>query len=74
VLQTVHRLLKPGGRLVLITGDSSHSGVFVPVPALTARLGEEAGFTREEIAVLRTRRSSSHRTGLTEAAVVLRRG
>jgi DNA modification methylase len=74
VLQTVHRLLKPGGRLVLITGDSSHSGVFVPVPALTARLGEEAGFTVEDVAVLRTRRSSSHRTGLTEAAVVLRRG
>jgi DNA modification methylase len=74
VLQTVGRLLQPGGRFVLITGDSSHSGVFVPVPALTARLGEEAGFVIEDVAVLRTRRSSSHRAGLTEAAVVLRRG
>ncbi len=74
VLRTVARLLKPGGRFVLITGDSSHSGVFVPVPALTARLGEEAGFTVDEVTILRTRRSSSHRTGLTEAAVVLRRG
>jgi hypothetical protein len=73
VLQTVHRLLKPGGRFVLITGDSSHSSVFVPVPALTARLGEAAGFAPEGMTVLRTRRSSSHRAGLTEAAVVLRR-
>jgi DNA modification methylase len=74
VLQTVHRLLKPGGRFVLITGDSSHSSVLVPVPALTARLGEAAGFAVEDVTVLRTRRSSSHRAGLTEAAVVLRRG
>ena len=66
VLQTLHRLLKPGGRCVLITGNSSHSGVLVPVPALTGRLGVEAGFALEEIAVLRTRRSSSHRAGLTE--------
>jgi DNA modification methylase len=73
VLQTVHRLLKPGGRFVLITGDSSHSSVFVPVPALTARLGEAAGFAPEGMTVLRTRRSSSHRAGLTEAALVLRR-
>jgi hypothetical protein len=47
--------------------------VLVPVPALTARLGAESGYTVEDVRVLRTRRSSSHRTGLTEAAVVLRR-
>jgi hypothetical protein len=66
-------MLKPGARLVLIVGESAHAGVLVPVPDLVAELGERAGYEREAVRVLRTRRSSSHRTVLNESAVVLRR-
>ena len=43
-----------------------------PAPDLVAELGERAGYSREAVRVLRTRRSSSHRIGLKESAVVMR--
>ena len=73
VLAGVHRALAPGGRLVLITGESAHSGILVPVPRLTAELGELTGFRIESIQVLRTRRSPSHGLPIAESAVTLLR-
>jgi hypothetical protein len=70
-LEAARPMLKPGARLVLVVGESAHAGVLVPVPDLVAELGERAGYEREAVRVLRTRRSSSHRIGLKESAVVL---
>jgi hypothetical protein len=72
-LEATHQLLAPGAHLVLVVGESAHAGVLVPVPDLTAELGELAGYKRESVRTLRTRRSSSHKFGLKESAVVMSR-
>lgn len=72
-LEAVHPLLAPGAHFVIITGESAHAGVLVPVPDITAELGRLVGYTAKEVRVLRTRRSSSHGFELKESAVVLKR-
>ncbi len=72
-LEAVHTILAPGARFVLVVGESAHAGVLVPVPDLVRELGELAGYRSEGVRVLRTRRSSSHKIGLKESAVILRR-
>jgi SAM-dependent methyltransferase len=72
-LEAVRPLLAPGAPFVLIIGESAHAGILVPVPDITAELGRIAGYEATEVRVLRTRRSSSHKFGLKESAVVLRR-
>lgn len=72
-LEAVHTLLKPGARFLLVVGESAHSGILVPVPELIAELGEIAGYYKEDVRVLRTRRSSSHKLTLKESTVVLRK-
>ena len=70
-LEATRAMLNPGAHFVLVVGESAHAGVLVPVPDLIAELGELVGYHREEIRVLRTRRSSSHTHGLKESSVVL---
>jgi DNA modification methylase len=72
LLNTI-KMLKPGARFVIVTGESAHSGVLVPVPAITAELGQMAGFEIEDIVVHRTRRTSSHNYELKECSVILQR-
>ncbi|MBM3273987.1 MAG: hypothetical protein FJZ00_02450, partial [Candidatus Sericytochromatia bacterium] len=72
VLKGAKTHLKRGARFVLVVGESSHSGVKVPVPALLGELGESLGYTLENICVHRIRRSSSHGHALEEASVVLK--
>lgn len=72
-VESVYPMLEPGARFVLIVGESAHSGVLVAVPDLIAGLGEMAGYRPEGVRVLRTRRSSSHKLGLKESAVILRK-
>jgi hypothetical protein len=72
-LESIKTMLMPGASLVLIIGESAHAGILVPVPDLAAELGVMAGYTRPEVRVLRTRRTSSHGFGLKESAVVLRK-
>ncbi len=73
VLAGARSWLREGARFVLVVGESSHSGVKVPVPALLAELGERLGYQVEEIRVHRVRRSSSHGHELEESSVILRR-
>lgn len=72
-LESIRGMLAPGANLLMVLGDSAHSGVHVPVTTIAAELGHLAGFSRSEVRVLRTRRSSSHGFSLNESAVVLRR-
>jgi hypothetical protein len=71
-MEAVRPMLAPGAPLVMIVGESAHSGILVPVPDMTAELGRLAGYTNSEVRLLRTRRSSSHAFSLKESAVVLR--
>ncbi|MBU6427513.1 MAG: hypothetical protein KGR26_00740, partial [Cyanobacteria bacterium REEB65] len=71
VLEAVYPALTPGARFVLVVGESSHSGVKVPVPEILGELGQALGYRLEEIAIHRIRRSSSHRQPLAESSVVL---
>ena len=73
VLRSNHPLLRPGGRFVLIVGESAHSGIRVPVPEALDNLGERASYKCEEINVIRSRRSSSHSYELRECEVILRK-
>lgn len=73
MLQNAKGMLKPGARYVIVTGESAHSGVLVPVPDITAELGQRAGFALEEIIVHRTRKTSSHDYKLKECSVVLQK-
>lgn len=72
-LEAVRPLLAPGAPFVIITGESAHAGILVPVPDITAELGRMSGYEAAEVRVLRTRRSSSHKFALKESAVVLKR-
>ena len=72
-LESTREMLAPGASLLMVLGDSAHSGVHVPVATIAEELGQIAGFCKSEVRVLRSRRSSSHGFALNESAVVLRK-
>jgi DNA methylase len=72
VLTAVHRALAPGGRFVLVVGDSLLAGTYVPGDLLLARLGSTAGFRVAGVEVARSRRSGQRRSfRLRESIVTL---
>jgi SAM-dependent methyltransferase len=74
VLEGVRRALRPGGRFVVVVGDSLLAGTYVPGDLLLARLAERAGFEIDSVEVARTRRSGQRRSfALRESVVTLRR-
>jgi hypothetical protein len=73
VIRSIHSLLRPGGRFVMVVGESAHSGIRVPVPELLGELGERSSYVCEAINTLRSRRSSSHTFDLRESEVILRK-
>jgi DNA modification methylase/transposase-like protein len=62
VLRRVHRALRPGGRLVLVVGDSLMAGTYVPGDLLLARIGARLGFRIVSVDVARQRRSGQRRS------------
>jgi hypothetical protein len=73
MLCAVKKHMRRGGRYLIVTGDSAHGGIPVPVTRITGELGVTAGWELEGIKVQRTRRSSSHQYGLDESIIILRR-
>lgn len=74
VLASVYRALRPGGRFVLVVGDSLLAGTYVPGDLLLARLGRSVGFTVRSVEVARSRRSGQRRSfSLRETVVTLER-
>jgi DNA methylase len=74
VLRRVLDALAPGGRFVVVVGDSLLAGVYVPGDLLLARIAAGQGFTIESVAVARRRRSGQRRSfALRESIVTLRR-
>jgi len=74
VLDRVHRALVPGGRFVVVVGDSLLAGVYVPGDLLLARLAVARGFRIVAVEVARRRRSGQRRSfELRESIVTLER-
>ncbi len=74
VLVGVRRALVPGGRFVVVVGDSLLAGTYVPGDLLLARLGARIGFDIVSVEVARTRRSGQRRSfALRESVVTLER-
>jgi len=74
VLRGVFRALVPGGRFVVVVGDSLLAGVYVPGDLLLARLGDSEGFRIVSVEVARPRRSGQRRSfALRESVVTLER-
>jgi hypothetical protein len=70
VLARVRAALRPGGRFVLVVGDSLLAGTYVPGDLLTARLGASLGFRIVAVDVARARRSGQRRSFVLRESVV----
>jgi len=70
VLDGVFRALVPGGRFVVVVGDSLLAGEYVPGDLLLARLGVSCGFRIVSVEVARRRRSGQRRSFLLREAIV----
>ena len=74
VIRGVGRALRPGGRFVLVVGDSLLAGEYVPGDLILARLGERLGLSIVSVEVARARRSGQRRSfELRESIVTLAR-
>ncbi|MGP8078267.1 MAG: DNA methyltransferase [Thermoplasmata archaeon] len=73
VLRGVQRGLRPGGRCLLVVGDSLLAGTYVPGDLILARIGARLGLSIESVEVARSRRSGQRRSfELRESVVTLR--
>ncbi len=61
VIQNVFLALKPGGRFVVVNGDSLIAGTYVPGDMIFARLAARSGFILEDFEIARERRSGQRR-------------
>jgi len=61
VIQNVYDSLRPGGRFVVVNGDSLIAGTYVPGDMIFARLAAQTGFVVESFDVARPRRSGQRR-------------
>jgi SAM-dependent methyltransferase len=72
VMESVHRVLEPGGRFVFDIGDSKFYGVHVPTDQLLEDIAREVGFTVESSRVL-ARRYSRDKSELVQRELVFRK-
>ena len=70
VLRRVFEALRPGGRFLLVVGDSLLAGTYVPGDLLTARLGASVGFSIVGVDVARARRSGQRRSFVLRESIV----
>ena len=70
VIRNVHRALKPGGRFVVVNGDSFMAGAYIPGDLIFGRLAAKVGFQTEGFDVARTRRSGQRRGCLLRESIL----
>jgi DNA modification methylase len=70
VLAGVLHALRPGGRFVVVVGDSLLAGIYVPGDLILARMAERMGYRIVSVEVARTRRSGQRRDFLLRESVV----
>lgn len=62
VMTRVVKAMRPGGRFILVVGDSLIADVYLPTDLILARMGREMGLRIESIEKARDRRSGQIRT------------
>lgn len=62
VMKHVIWAIKPGGRFILVVGDSLIADVYVPTDLLIARIGQDLGMKIEKVEKARNRRSGQIRS------------
>jgi DNA modification methylase len=70
VIRNVQRGLRPGGRFVVVNGDSLLAGTYIPGDLLFARLARSEGFRVEGLEIARSRRSGQRRDFLLRETVL----
>jgi DNA modification methylase len=74
VMKHIILYLKPGGRFILVVGDSLIADVYVPTDLILARIGQELGLSLEKLEKARERRSGQVRSyRLRETIITLRK-
>ncbi len=74
IMKNVTAAINPGGRFILVVGDSLIADVYVPTDLLLARIGKELGLSIEKVVKARTRRSGQIRSyQLRESIVTLKK-
>ena len=77
VIEGAHRVLRDGGRFILVLGDSAPYGVRVRTDEIMGRLARAVGFSDHTIEVLRTRggkwghNSQRHKVSLRESILTI---
>ncbi|RME87004.1 MAG: hypothetical protein D6770_10505 [Anaerolineae bacterium] len=75
IMRNVVQALRPGGRFLLVVGDSLIADTYVPTDLILARIGRELGLRIEGLEKARERRSGQIRSyRLRETVVILKRG
>ncbi len=59
VLKSLHTVLKPSAKCVIVVGNSAYGGVVIPTDSLLAKIGQRCGFKVEKLAVARHLTTSS---------------
>ena len=59
VLRGIFRSLKPGGKCIIVVGNSAYSGVVVPTDLILGKLGKNIGFQSITISIARSLTTSS---------------
>lgn len=74
VMKNVVQVLRPGGRFILVVGDSLIADVYIPTDLILARIGEEIGLRIERLEKARERRSGQVRSyRLRETIITLKK-
>ncbi|MHA2294972.1 MAG: DNA methyltransferase [Candidatus Hodarchaeales archaeon] len=72
-LKGLYSLMNPGSYCCIVVGDSGMYATHVPTDVLLHDLGQQAGFEKLELRVLRNRRATRHSLKLRESIIILRR-
>ncbi|MFW9991515.1 MAG: DNA methyltransferase [Candidatus Odinarchaeota archaeon] len=73
VLKGLYALMQPSASCCIVIGDSGMYATHVPTDVLLYDLGEQVGFEKKELRILRKRRATRHALDLRESVIVLQR-
>lgn len=63
VMEGLHRVITPGGSVMMVVGDSRYAGVSIDVGSITVEIAAKLGFELRELSQMRSMRSSAQQGG-----------